>query len=121
MVAADSIAQSNGQARWSAADFPEVQPWRPQHEEVDPALIQQDWLSIKYTMWNYVGLVRSTKRLNRALQNLRELQFEVEVFYRRAVLTDEMIGLRNGLQTALAVVHSALANHTSRGAHYRID
>lgn len=102
-------------------DFPEVQPWRYQQEEVDPALIQQDWLSIKYTMWNYVGLTRTTKRLNRALQSLRELQFEVEVFYRRAKLTDEMIGLRNGLQTALAIVHAALANHNSRGAHYRAD
>jgi len=118
--AAESIARRLRENE-HGEDFPEVQPWRHQYEEVDPALIQQDWQSIKYTMWNYVGLARTTKRLNRALQNLRELQFEVEVFYRRAALTDEMVGLRNGLQTALAVVHAALANHQSRGAHYRID
>ncbi len=101
--------------------MPNVRQWKPQFEDVDPALIQQDWLAIKYSMWNYVGLVRTTRRLNRALQGLRELQFEAEVFYRRARLTDDMIGLRNGVQTALAVVHAALANHSSRGCHYRVD
>jgi L-aspartate oxidase len=98
-----------------------VVPWQLEHEEVDPALIQQDWLTIKYTMWNYVGLVRRTRRLTRALKILRELQFEVESFYRRATLTEEVIGLRNGVQTALAVTHSAFRNRQSRGGHYRPD
>jgi len=72
-------------------------------------------------MWNYVGLVRTTRRLNRALKILRELQFEIEFFYRRARLTDEMIGLRNGVQTAIAVTHAAFRNRVSRGGHYRLD
>jgi L-aspartate oxidase len=72
-------------------------------------------------MWNYVGLVRTTRRMNRALRILRGLQFDVETFYRRSALTDEMIGLRNGAQTALALIHAALRNRTSRGSHYRID
>jgi L-aspartate oxidase len=95
--------------------------WRLEDEEVDPALIAQDWMTIKQTMWNYVGLARTTRRLNRALHILRGLQFDVETFYRRAALTDELLGLRNGAQTALAVIHSALRNKTSRGTHYRID
>lgn len=119
--AADSIARDLAADPEAASSFPEIHPWRPMQEEVDPALIQQDWLTIKYTMWNYVGLARSTRRLNRALQILRELQFEVETFYRRAALTDSIVGLRNGVQTALAIVHAALANHTSRGCHYRVD
>lgn len=121
ITSAESIA---AEAKGIPADrvyMPHVREWKPQFEDVDPALIQQDWLAIKYSMWNYVGLVRTTRRLNRALQGLRELQFEVETFYRRARLTDDMIGLRNGVQTALAVVHAALANHTSRGCHYRVD
>lgn len=121
VLTADSIAAATRELSESAHYLPEIAPWRYQREEVDPALIQQDWLTIKYAMWNYVGLVRTTKRLNRALQFLRELQFEVEVFYRRVVLTDPLVGLRNGLQTALAVVYSAMANHTSRGCHYRIN
>lgn len=99
----------------------EVRPWQDEVEEVDPALIHQDWLTIKLTMWNYVGLVRRTKRLNRAIKILRELQFEIESFYRRARLTEDIIGLRNGVQTALAVTHAAYRNRESRGGHYRLD
>ncbi|MDX2174990.1 MAG: L-aspartate oxidase [Candidatus Sumerlaeia bacterium] len=98
----------------------EVQRWRLESESADPALLKQDWMTIKATMWNHVGLVRTTQRMNRALRILRELQFEVETFYRRARLTDELLGLRNGAQAALAVVHAALRNRVSRGAHYRI-
>lgn len=99
----------------------DVAPWQLESEEADPALIQQDWLTIKYTMWNYVGLLRRTGHLTRALKILRELQFEIESFYRRAALTDDMIGLRNAVQTALAVTHSAFRNRQSRGGHYRPD
>ena len=98
-----------------------VEPWVPEQEEVDPALIRQDWLTIKNTMWNYVGLVRTTKRLRRALHILRELQFEVEDFYAKAKLNDAMLGLRNGVQAALATTYAALRNRRSRGCHYRVD
>ena len=99
----------------------EVEQWHMEAEEVDPTLIQQDWATIRMTMWNYVGLVRTRKRLNRALKILRELQFEIESFYRRARPTEQVIGLRNGVQTALAVTHSAYRNRVSRGGHYRLD
>ncbi|MGF1573299.1 MAG: L-aspartate oxidase [Sumerlaeia bacterium] len=97
-----------------------VRDWVLQYEEVDPALIAQDWMTIKQTMWNYVGLVRSGRRMERALRILRGLQFDVETFYRRAALTDQLIGLRNGAQAALALTHAALRNKTSRGGHYRV-
>ncbi len=101
--------------------YPPIAEWKLENETVDPALIVQDWLTIKYTMWNYVGLVRGTKRMKRARAILRELQTEIEYFYERAALSDEVIGLRNGCQAALAVLHAALENRTSRGGHYRID
>src|SRR5258708_5608382 len=53
--------------------FPEIAGWRYEHEPADPALMSQDWLTIQHTMWNYVGLIRSEKRLNRAMRILREL------------------------------------------------
>lgn len=98
-----------------------IRAWELRTDEADPALIQQDWLTIQYTMWNYVGLVRSKRRLERALQILRELQFEVESFYRYTFPSDNVIGLRNGVQTALAVTHAAYRNRISRGAHYRLS
>lgn len=101
--------------------MPEIAPWRYENEPADPALVIQDWLSIKYTMWNYVGLVRSAKRLKRARSILRELQMEIEYFYERTQLNDEIIGLRNGCQASLAVLFAALENRVSRGGHYRID
>ena len=100
---------------------PEIAPWRYEHEEIDPALVLQDGLTIKYTMWNYVGLERTTKRMKRARAILRELQTEIEYFYERAKLSDGVIGLRNGCQAALAVLFAALENRTSRGTHYRVD
>ncbi len=97
----------------------DIREWELRTEEADPALVQQDWLTIQYTMWNYVGLVRTKRRLKRALQILRELQFEVESFYRHTFPSDAVIGLRNGVQTALTVTHAAYRNRVSRGVHYR--
>ncbi|MCX7012780.1 MAG: L-aspartate oxidase [Candidatus Sumerlaeota bacterium] len=101
--------------------FPEIEPWVPMYEDSDPALILQDWLSIRHTMWNYVGLARSRRRMRRARQLLRELQMEIEDFYARARLTDDIVGLRNGVQTALAVLYAAWENHRSRGCHYLVN
>ncbi len=118
-TAGEDIARHAEDSGLSAVE--NVVPWQMEAEEVDPALVAQDWMSIRQTMWNYVGLVRSTRRLHRALRILRDLQFDVELFYRRARLNDELIGLRNGAQAALAIVHAAYRNRNSRGGHFRKD
>ncbi|HVO63803.1 MAG TPA: hypothetical protein VMT53_22965 [Terriglobales bacterium] len=64
--------------------FPEISDWQYQHEPVDPALIAQDWLTIRHTVWNYVGLIRSERRLNRALRILSELDLEIGISMRTA-------------------------------------
>lgn len=99
--------------------LPRVRPWQPEHEPVDSALIAQDWMVVRHTMWNYVGLLRSEKRLHRAGRILGELQVEIEDFYRRGTMSDELLGLRNGVQTALAIHRAASENRISRGCHYR--
>jgi L-aspartate oxidase len=101
--------------------FPEIAPWHYETEPVDPALVAQDWLTIRQTMWNYVGLVRNRRRLDRAHEIIRELQLEIGRFYARAELTDALISLRNGVQTALAVLLAAIESRESRGCHYRTD
>ncbi len=85
----------------------------------DPALISQDMSSIKNIMWNYVGLVRTTQRLERAIRELRNLETEIEEFYRSARIQDSLLGLRNAVRTALIVAQSAWANRQSMGCHYR--
>jgi L-aspartate oxidase len=101
--------------------FPEIADWRYQHEPVDPALIAQDWLMIRHTMWNYVGLIRSERRLNRALRILSELDLEIGRFYENCEVSDSVIGLRNGILTSLLILESARQARESRGCHYRID
>jgi len=57
---------------------PEIAPWRHETESVDPALVAQDWLTIRQTMWNYVGLVRTRKRLDRAANGLADLLVSIK-------------------------------------------
>ena len=97
---------------------PQTIPWIQKSEHIDSTLIAQDWLTIKNTMWNYVGLVRTRERLDRAQRILRNLQHDIDNFYQKAKLTPEIIGLRNGIQTAIAITSAALEDRVSRGCHY---
>ena len=110
----DRLAASNG------ARFDDIPPWQDTGTEApDPALIAQDMSSLRHIMWNYVGLVRTTRRLLRAIEALRNLEVEVERFYRAAAMTDDLIGLRNAVRVALIVTLAAWSNPESRGCHYR--
>ncbi len=98
----------------------EVPEWKYPHpqEKLDPALVWQDQVTIKYIMWNYSGIVRTTKRLERAKSDLDYLRHRIINFYRKTELSDRIISLRDSVQTALLVVTAALVNRVSRGAHY---
>lgn len=98
----------------------DILPWRYTHrfEKIDPALIQQDWLMIKSIMWNYVGIIRTRKRLERAVSDLLYLKLRIEEFYRDAKICDSLVGLRNGIGTALLIAEAAMNNKESRGCHY---
>lgn len=87
-------------------------------EEIDPALINQDWLSIRNTMWNYAGIIRTKKRLERAFADLDYLRHRIEKFYREAKMDSEVVGLKHGIQVAMLITHAAINNPISRGAHY---
>jgi len=101
----------------------EVPPWEPARDgaPADPALIHRDWRSIQYTMWYYAGLSRDGHRLERAIRDLEHLRDDIIDFYRRARLDDPLLGLRNGVQTALIVAEAARRNRQSRGVHFRED
>jgi L-aspartate oxidase len=98
----------------------EIHPWYypEKEEEIDPALINQDWLSIRTTLWNYAGIIRTKKRLERAKADLEYLHHRIEKFYRAARMDAKLIALRHGIQVALLITHAALSNPTSRGCHF---
>jgi L-aspartate oxidase len=101
----------------------DVPTWDDSHLQysTDPALFQQDLETIRRTMWYYVGLIRATYRLRRAIDDLRHMQREIDYFYRHTQLSDALIGVRNAVQSALIVARAAWENKTSRGCHYRED
>lgn len=101
----------------------DLPPWRDVGLEdfADPALIQQDLSTIQHIMWNYVGLIRSTKRLERAIGDLYDLQDDITRFYRTTRLNDALIGLRNAVQAAIIVAEAAWRNRESSGCHFRLD
>ncbi|MDH7489128.1 MAG: L-aspartate oxidase [Anaerolineae bacterium] len=101
----------------------DLPPWRDVGLEdfADPALIQQDLSTIQHIMWNYVGLIRSTKRLERAINDLYDLQDDITRFYRTTRLNDALVGLRNAVQAAIIVAEAAWRNRESSGCHFRLD
>lgn len=98
----------------------EIPDWQAAEDfDPDPALIAQDMASVRHIMWNYVGLIRNKYRLQRAMQDLRSLEQEIDRFYRKAKITDDLIGMRNAVRTASIIAISAWGNKESRGCHYR--
>ena len=87
----------------------------------EEVVVKQNWTEIRRFMWNYVGIVRTTKRLERARNRIRMLTEEVEDYYGHFRVTTDLIELRNLLQSAELIVNSALDRHESRGLHYTLD
>jgi len=98
--------------------FPKMSNWKQGTERVDKAQVAQEWLTIKNTMWNLSGLIRSQDKLHTAMNILRNLQSDVEQSYQKSKLDNNIISLRNGAQTALAIIASSVEARESRGTHY---
>ena len=111
-------------AHWD--DFrpvPAIRPWDESRvaDSDEEVVIKQNWTEIRRFMWNYVGIVRTTKRLERARTRIRMMTDEVADYYGSFRVTPDLIELRNLLQTAELIVRSALHRHESRGLHYTLD
>jgi L-aspartate oxidase len=97
-----------------------IPDWKPSGTEAneDPALIVQDWNTIRSTMWNYVGIVRTRERLERAQAEMADLGRRLSQFYHRARLTRRIVELFQGNLAAQLVASAALRSPRSLGCHY---
>jgi len=103
--------------------FPTIDDWdasrvEPSKEKV---VVTHLWHEVRRIMWNFVGIVRSDRRLKSALHRLQQIHKEVNDYYQLYTITDDLIELRNLVQTSKIIVESALSRKESRGLHFNQD
>jgi L-aspartate oxidase len=102
--------------------FGDIADWVPpkiiEERNNDPLLILQDWNNLRSTMWNYVGIIRTARRLVRAVSDLRNLRTRISDYYRHTTVSKTKVELRNGITVANVIAEFARRNDRQIGSHY---
>lgn len=121
LVFADAAAQDI--LKQSASDHESLPNWDMSRvtDADEQVVISHNWDELRRFMWDYVGIVRTTKRLQRAQHRIQLLHEEINEYYRNFHVSADLLELRNLVQTADLIVQSALLRHESRGLHFSKD
>ena len=106
-----------------AHDVSTLPPWDESRVENpdERVVIQHNWHELRLFMWDYVGIVRTTKRLERALRRINMLQQEIDEYYAHFRVSNNLLELRNLVQVAELIVRCAMVRKESRGLHFTLD
>jgi len=121
--ASTAAAEELSELKRSDNGFPSVPGWDPKgaRDSYEEVIITQNWDEVRRFMWNYVGIVRSNKRLERAARRSRALFAEINEYYWNFTITGNLIELRNIALIADLIIRCAQERKESRGLHYNID
>jgi len=130
-LASNSLVECMVFARAAAADIkatplpvpPDLPAWDESRvtDADESVVISHNWDELRRFMWDYVGIVRTNKRLERASHRIRLLQEEIQEFYANFHISRDLLELRNLVTVADLIVRSAQARHESRGLHFSRD
>ncbi len=103
--------------------IPKIPDWDESRvtDSDEMVVVSHNWDELRRFMWDYVGIVRSTKRLQRAQHRVEMLLQEIDDYYGHFRISNDLIELRNLTQAAALIIHSALRRKESRGLHYTLD